>query len=117
MTKVCVVCGNRASDTDREIVDPLQKITYHKIPISGERNRKWLAFCSMSKNDNINNKFVCSDHFEKHYLERDLKSELLDGVKRMILTKQGILSTDTNIGPMYTTVFCSYMFASTYYHF
>lgn len=104
MTKVCVVCGNRASDTDREIVDPLQKITYHKIPISGERNRKWLAFCSMSKNDNINNKFVCSDHFEKHYLERDLKSELLDGVKRMILTKQGIQSTDVNITPQYITV-------------
>ncbi|XP_062565059.1 uncharacterized protein LOC134227520 [Armigeres subalbatus] len=90
MSKVCVVCGNRASETDREIVDPLQKVTYHKIPISADRNKKWLEFCSLSKKDNINNKFVCSDHFEKQYLERDLKSELLDGVKRMILTRQAV---------------------------
>lgn len=90
MTKVCVVCGNRASETDREIIDPLLKVTYHKIPVSENRNKKWLAFCSLTKKDNINNKFVCSEHFEKHCLERDLKSELLDGVKRMILKREAV---------------------------
>ncbi|XP_019556662.2 uncharacterized protein LOC109425786 [Aedes albopictus] len=95
MTKVCVVCGNRASETDRQIVDPLQKVTYHKIPISVSRNKKWLEFCSLTKKDNINNKFVCSEHFEKHYLERDLKSELLDGVKRMILKREAVPTIKT----------------------
>ncbi|XP_055628718.1 uncharacterized protein LOC129770108 isoform X2 [Toxorhynchites rutilus septentrionalis] len=81
MTRTCIVCGNRASKTDREIVDPLEKITYHTIPISEKRNRKWMVFCCLTKNDNMRNKYVCSVHFEKKCFERDLKSELLDGVK------------------------------------
>ncbi|KAL1398619.1 hypothetical protein pipiens_008817 [Culex pipiens pipiens] len=85
-----------ASRTDRELVgDPLDRVTYHRIPTNRERNKIWLAFCGLSRQDNTNNKFVCSEHFEKKYLERDFKSELLDGVKRMVLTKDAIPTIKT----------------------
>ncbi|XP_055608103.1 uncharacterized protein LOC129755572 [Uranotaenia lowii] len=87
MAKQCLVCDNRAKVTDKMLVDPLEKITYHRMPANGERQKKWLEFCGLTKNDAIFNKFVCSEHFEKKYIERDLKSELLDGIKKTVLNK------------------------------
>lgn len=59
MTKICEVCHNMASRTDRELVgDPLERVTYHRIPTNRERNKIWLAFCGLSRQDNTNNKLV-----------------------------------------------------------
>lgn len=93
MARVCEVCGNSSADTDQEAGDdPLERVTYHQIPLTeGPRQRVWLKFCKLSSAKNLNKKFVCSLHFERRYLQRDLRSELLaGGVKRNVLTRDAV---------------------------
>ncbi|XP_058171742.1 uncharacterized protein LOC131286762 [Anopheles ziemanni] len=87
-----MLCPNRSSVTDKQPVDPLQRITYHRLTMNVERRDRWLEFCGFTKDScaSLNRKFICSDHFEAECFERDLRSELLDGVKRMVLKKDAI---------------------------
>ncbi|KFB51225.1 hypothetical protein ZHAS_00019491 [Anopheles sinensis] len=90
--RACMVCQNRSSVTDKQPVDPLQRITYHRLTMNVERRDRWLEFCGITKDScaSLNHKFICSDHFEAECFERDLRSELLDGIKRMVLKKDAI---------------------------
>uniref|UniRef100_A0A1Q3FVP1 Putative transposable element n=1 Tax=Culex tarsalis TaxID=7177 RepID=A0A1Q3FVP1_CULTA len=92
MSRVCEVCGNSSADTDQEAGDdPLERVTYHQIPLTeGQRQMAWLKFCKLSNARNLNKKFVCSLHFERKYIQRDLRSELLGGVRRNVLTRDAV---------------------------
>uniref|UniRef100_A0AAG5DMK3 THAP-type domain-containing protein n=1 Tax=Anopheles atroparvus TaxID=41427 RepID=A0AAG5DMK3_ANOAO len=95
----CVLCPNRSSVTDTQTTDPLQRITYHKLPANKERRDRWLEFCGHTNESFAalgSSQGLCSNHFEAECFERDLRSELLDGIKRMLLKKDAIPTIRTN---------------------
>uniref|UniRef100_A0A182M397 THAP-type domain-containing protein n=1 Tax=Anopheles culicifacies TaxID=139723 RepID=A0A182M397_9DIPT len=90
--KYCVLCPNRSAITDTQTDDGFERITYHRFPTNPQRQDQWLKQCELSRESfpTLTYKFVCSNHFAPECFERDMRAELLYGIKRMALKRDAL---------------------------
>ncbi|XP_049545562.1 uncharacterized protein LOC125957126 [Anopheles darlingi] len=90
--KPCAVCKNRSNITDKQTDDPMNRVTYHRIPANPERASLWVEACGITMPEGLTRKFICSDHFTEDCFEQDMSALLMDGVRRKVLKKLAIPS-------------------------
>ena len=68
----------------------VKTVSYHRFPEDQKLLKEWLAKISRTDLTVTRESRLCSDHFEPHCYERDLKAELLGSPEKRVLKEDAI---------------------------